>query len=568
MKLKIALSATVLTFLATTAGFADEKNQQVNKINIFEARLWAAMDARDDKNPVFDEALKAGNYDALMYLGQIGGAACQRLIPYFTSPDPQAVAAARQGAMLCADDTLADALMVNSAPVPAINGTDYRYPALGFSGGDGARRDLVAAVNAILPGRPYNVGYPDNARTLPLFGLMQSIVYDRLEADALPGLDFGNLLKLAREMGTGEVAAYLLTRFSGLEKKFDQADVQATIDGADNDIVRMLLIRVLRQYGDVASGALIALASDEHEGVAIEAIRALGRLSDAESLGFLVTATGSDKAVMRHLAIGALAGRNTDDTALTARIAAAVEDKSSWVAVTALGGLMQRDAEQGIALAAAWLAGDDYYRAFSALGLLSSTDEGKAIVKAYADAHPDTNRGREAAIALDPSIEADTKARPAPDYALVQSYQDKELILNTTRGPICITPSPQAPYAAYNFMTLAEAGKMDGMLWHRVIPNFVAQAGQTEDPSINEWGSIREEWFDSDHRIGTVGVATAGRDTGGTQFFINTGYNLHLNNRYTVFGQVVEGLDVAFKLEEGDRILKARVAKAPSGACQ
>ena len=73
-------------------------------------------------------------------------------------------------------------------------------------------------------------------------------------------------------------------------------------------------------------------------------------------------------------------------------------------------------------------------------------------------------------------------------------------------------------------------------------------------------GSIREEWTHvSIHDIGSVGVATAGRDTGGTQFFINTGHNLHLDGRYTVFGRVEEGLSAAFDLHEGDMILEAEV---------
>ena len=74
---------------------------------------------------------------------------------------------------------------------------------------------------------------------------------------------------------------------------------------------------------------------------------------------------------------------------------------------------------------------------------------------------------------------------------------------------------------------------------------------------------VRDEVSPRKHRRGTVGLATTGKDTGGSQFFINLSPNLHLDGRYTLFGEVTRGMDVADKLEVGDKIISARVLNYP-----
>ncbi|WP_262689947.1 peptidylprolyl isomerase [Kordiimonas aestuarii] len=567
MKLKHAAVSVLLTLACPSLSFADKKNVEVNEINDLEARLWAATDHRDGQNPVFDEALAAEKYQALVMLGQIGGDACEKIIPYLVSNDG-ARPHARKGAMLCHNDGLSEPLMTYTAPLRDKGEIDYLLPALGFSGGEAARPLLIDRVNAVLPGKPFNVGYPDNARTLPLFGLLQSVVYDRLAPDAVPELDFGNLLSLSQEMGTAEMAAYLLTRFTKLDSVLNRLDVEDAIDFADNDPVRMSLTRVLRQFGDEAGPKLVELANGSSKAVAIEALRAMGQLSDEVTLKYLVKATGKGDVHRRQVAIAALGGRDKGEAVVVKKLKELVGEHNSWLAATALESLVFHANAEAVRYAEGWLSADEYYRAFKALGVLGRSDEGKAVLRGFVEENAGTARGRDAAITLDPSIEAKTTPRATPRFDEVQTSLGRELVLQTTKGTICILPSDDAPFAAHSFMELADAGKMDGMIWLRVIPNFVAQGGLVADTSTDDWGSIREEWFDSDHRIGTVGLATAGKDTGSTQFFINTAHNIHLNNRYTVFGHVAEGLDVAFALEEGDIIEKAWTAAAPTAACK
>ena len=132
--------------------------------------------------------------------------------------------------------------------------------------------------------------------------------------------------------------------------------------------------------------------------------------------------------------------------------------------------------------------------------------------------------------------------------------------LSTSKGVIVLKMSKAAPLTAFNFVKLARSGFYDGLAFHRVVPNFVAQGG---DPRGDGYGgpgySIREEVSTLSHRRGTVGMATAGKDTGGSQFFINLGPNLHLDGAYTVFATVTRGMDAAAALEQGDVVSHANV---------
>ena len=117
-----------------------------------------------------------------------------------------------------------------------------------------------------------------------------------------------------------------------------------------------------------------------------------------------------------------------------------------------------------------------------------------------------------------------------------------------------------APLTVLNFIDLADKSFYDGLTFHRVIPNFVAQGG---DPEGTGWGGpdylIRCEYSPENYKRGTVGIATSGKDTGGSQFFITYSPQTHLEGRYTVFGQVISGMDVVDQIVVGDKILEVTI---------
>jgi len=115
-----------------------------------------------------------------------------------------------------------------------------------------------------------------------------------------------------------------------------------------------------------------------------------------------------------------------------------------------------------------------------------------------------------------------------------------------------------------NFITLAKSGYYDGLTFHRVVDDFVIQGG---DPTGTGSGGpgyaipCETRGQRQMHKIGAFSMAHAGRDTGGSQFFIalNEQNTKHLNGRHTVFGQTIEGLDVIQKIKQGDKMLKVEV---------
>ncbi len=127
--------------------------------------------------------------------------------------------------------------------------------------------------------------------------------------------------------------------------------------------------------------------------------------------------------------------------------------------------------------------------------------------------------------------------------------------IKTEKGDIVIQLlADKAPLAVNSFLFLARQGWFDGVTFHRVIPGFVAQAG---DPSGTGRGNpgyffnneITDLKFD---KPGMVGMANSGPDTNGGQFFITFGPAPHLDGGYTIFGQVLSGLDVAENLTPRD----------------
>lgn len=118
-----------------------------------------------------------------------------------------------------------------------------------------------------------------------------------------------------------------------------------------------------------------------------------------------------------------------------------------------------------------------------------------------------------------------------------------------------------APNTVKNFIDLSKKGFYDGLIFHRVIPDFVVQAGCPHGKGYGGPGyTIKCELTGENqyHDRGVLSMAHAGRDTGGSQFFIchSRKNTAHLDRNHTVFGKVTEGVDVVDDIRQGDKILK------------
>ena len=126
-----------------------------------------------------------------------------------------------------------------------------------------------------------------------------------------------------------------------------------------------------------------------------------------------------------------------------------------------------------------------------------------------------------------------------------------------------------APGTVKNFTDLAKKGFYDGLTFHRVIPGFVIQGGCPNGTGTGGPGYTIKCELDGDnqyHDRGVLSMAHAGRDTGGSQFFIchNRENTQHLDRNHTVFGKVVEGIDIVDLIKQGDTIEKITVEEEAS----
>jgi cyclophilin family peptidyl-prolyl cis-trans isomerase len=144
------------------------------------------------------------------------------------------------------------------------------------------------------------------------------------------------------------------------------------------------------------------------------------------------------------------------------------------------------------------------------------------------------------------------------EYIVKIEANQKVKILTSKGVMIMMLKVNEAPASVCNFLKLVDQGYYNGKYFHRMVPNFVVQGGC---PRGDGWGSL--DWNQrselsgtSTYHTGSVGLASVGKDSEGVQFFISHTYAPHLDGRYTIFGDIIKGLQVISNLQVGDQILK------------
>lgn len=168
-----------------------------------------------------------------------------------------------------------------------------------------------------------------------------------------------------------------------------------------------------------------------------------------------------------------------------------------------------------------------------------------------------------AAVLQLPVPEADHPTLRLPPLEEVLAIRSARIL--TAEGEIRVTLDPvEAPYTVWNFARLADQGYFDGIVFHRVVPDFVIQAG---DPRGDGWGGPGYDIPDEINRLpyepGALGMALSGPDTGGSQWFVTLSPQPHLEGTYTVFGRVTYGMRNAWAIQQGERIEKITIERVP-----
>jgi len=274
-------------------------------------------------------------------------------------------------------------------------------------------------------------------------------------------------------------------------------------------------------------------------------------VADLEAAAIGLLAVDADNQDARQVAAGVLAGGlQADDPAKTLEMAAALDEAGATDADTAMLAATAAVVMSRLDEAEAWL------------------ERAKAEGADTADLRATIDRDRPKVEAEMARREAEAKADDLPRVKIVTSAGD--LVVELFEN--------EAPNTVANFITLVEKGFYDGTPFHRVIGGFMAQGG---DPTGTGSGGpghrIACECGREDARLhfrGTLSMAHAGADTGGSQFFLTFRPTDHLDGRHTVFGRVIEGDDVLAKLVrtqdsqgrpvpgvEPDTIMKAEILR-------
>jgi cyclophilin family peptidyl-prolyl cis-trans isomerase/HEAT repeat protein len=350
---------------------------------------------------------------------------------------------------------------------------------------------------------------------------------------------------------------------------------------------------------------IIDLMSDPAPGIRAAAIRALAAI-DTET--FLTTLSGMDPdrdwtaRVALAEALATLPGSQGE-----ARLVAMLQDRDQRVVPAVLRALITAKAANAQTILVDHLKADDFVvRATAANGLLElkATGAARALYDAYQATSGDTIYVARAAIltalnTLDPATarpmlqqalqdkdwalrvkaatllrdqgvpDAATAMRPAPvrpmDDATRQSLLAPQFsphaFIQVDRGTVEIELAiTDAPMTVANFIDLARKGFFNGIAIHRVVPDFVIQDGDPRgDGEAGPGYTIRDELNEQPYLRGTVGMALDWKDTGGSQWFITHSPQPHLDARYTVFGHVVNGIEIVDRIQPWDVVRRVQI---------
>lgn len=310
-------------------------------------------------------------------------------------------------------------------------------------------------------------------------------------------------------------------------------------------IVRAAIAEVLgTQPADIAIPRLRPMLDDEDKRVVPAAMASLVKLK----------APGVEEILLAHLKHG--------DAGIRAAAARAIGELKPAAGPAAL-----RDAFKA---AQSDAGGDARDAALSALAQYGVAEAGELLRAALADRDWALRLSAAALLRkLDPAAETVQAIRPVPGTpiapydspALVAPAVSPHVFLETAKGTIEIELSVlDAPQTAQNFIALARKGYFNGLQVHRVMPNFVVQDGDPRGDGTGGPGyTIRDELNERPFVRGTVGMALSAPDTGGSQFFIMHSPAPHLDAKYTVFGHVVNGMEVVDRIQQLDVIQRVRV---------
>ena len=148
------------------------------------------------------------------------------------------------------------------------------------------------------------------------------------------------------------------------------------------------------------------------------------------------------------------------------------------------------------------------------------------------------------------------KTYSAPPPMVIDTSKQYVATIETEKGNLVLELfASDVPVTVNNFVFLARDGFYDGTIFHRVIPDFMVQGGDANGTGGPGY-TFADEFTEHTHVAGALSMANSGSNTNGSQFFITYSPQPHLDGKHSVFGQLIEGMDVLKKIEQGDTLIR------------
>jgi len=465
---------------------------------------------------------------------------------------------------------------------------------LGRTAADPDQRVRVSAVRALAQLKDERASSPLVQRAETLFAAYKGA----REVGAAHPSEVNELLEIATSLGR-LLATTNHTRAVELLRQMRDAGVIAP--EVETALARIAPSQYLRDRG--VAGFVSGVSSRSDPGVTWQKVSAmaqgLGEMSGVTSaqVGNSVVSLQADAQIaLRTLVqspntppsalpdlLRALAAFKPTDLAALARDALRAEDVIARATAADILSELPPDAENARSLVAALpraLQDEVDDAALSILGALSKQqgEEAAAAVRGALDTSTDYLVRRRAADILRERaggvgagarrIETVNTRNRREDYvrALARMGKSVRALISTDKGAVTIELlAEDAPLTVDNFVQLARRNYFNGVLFHRVVPNFVVQGGDPRGDGNGGPGyQIRCEINTVSYGRGAVGMALSGKDTGGSQWFVTHSPQPHLDGGYTVFGRVVEGMEVVDRISRGDRIRSITITEGRS----
>ncbi|HEX8286137.1 MAG TPA: peptidylprolyl isomerase [Pyrinomonadaceae bacterium] len=276
-------------------------------------------------------------------------------------------------------------------------------------------------------------------------------------------------------------------------------------------------------------------------------LRALAAFKPADLASVAREALAAEDVIARAAAADILSELPADEEtsrALVAALPRALRDETDDAALSVLGALAKQPGADATAAVQSALETTDYLVRRRAADILRERSGGAAAAR---------------------RVETVNTRNHREDYERAAARIGKTVraVVSTDKGAVTIELLPEdAPLTVDNFVQLARRNYFNNVLFHRVVPNFVVQGGDPRGDGNGGPGyQIRCEINTVPYARGAVGMALSGKDTGGSQWFVTHSPQPHLDGGYTVFGRVVEGMEVVDRIVRGDRIRSVTITE-------